>query len=193
MLRSLLLLLLCCLPTAWLAATEPALTWQSVTWNGEPAWASTSQGWRAVVSVTRARLMHFGPAERDLNLLLAPVTRANRNRLGGHRLWLGPQTSWPKFWPPPEAWEYKEPATVASELRSTFWLGRPPSITQASGVAASRPALIMARAIDPRFSTPMSTTRVVPERARAAQSRELRGSSGGTCPETTVNPCEMPR
>ena len=114
MLRSLLLLLLCCLPAVILRAGESAVTWQPVTWNGEPAWASTSQGWRAVVSVTRARLMHFGPADRDLNLLLAPVTRANRNRLGGHRLWLGPQTSWPKFWPPPGAWEYQEPTTVAS-------------------------------------------------------------------------------
>jgi hypothetical protein len=59
--------------------------------------------------------MHFGPDGEDLNLLLAPPTRANRNRLGGHRLWLGPQTTWTKFWPPPDAWEYREPAAIVQE------------------------------------------------------------------------------
>lgn len=91
-----------------------AADWQQVTWNGEPAYASASEGWRAVVSVTRARLMHFGPEGRDLNLLLAPATRENRNRLGGHRLWLGPQAEWAGGWPPPEAWEYREPASIAN-------------------------------------------------------------------------------
>jgi hypothetical protein len=67
--------------------------------------------------------MHFGPAHREINLLLAPTSRANRNRLGGHRLWLGPQTSWAQFWPPPEAWEYREPVKVthaAGGLRLTM-------------------------------------------------------------------------
>lgn len=87
--------------------------WVRTTWHDEPAWESQAQGWRAVVSMTRARLMHFGPADTGANLLLAPPTRANRNRLGGHRLWLGPQTEWPRFWPPPAAWEYQEAESVA--------------------------------------------------------------------------------
>lgn len=102
-----LLLLGACLPSR--------ADWQSATWNGEPAWESRAGGWRAVVSATRARLMHFGPADRDVNLLLAPPARNNPNRLGGHRLWLGPQTEWPAFWPPPAAWEYREAERAAIE------------------------------------------------------------------------------
>jgi hypothetical protein len=90
-------------------ARAGAADWQAVTWHGEPALASASQGWRAVVSLTRARLMHFGPEGSDVNLLLAPADRANPNLLGGHRLWLGPQASWPHGWPPPAAWEYSPP------------------------------------------------------------------------------------
>jgi hypothetical protein len=92
-----------------------AAEWQPVTWNGEPAYASSSQGWRAVVSLARARLMHFGPDGTDTNLLLAPTSRANPNRLGGHRLWLGPQAEWPHGWPPPAAWEYREAEKVSVE------------------------------------------------------------------------------
>ena len=59
-----------------------------------------------------------------MNLLLAPATRENRNRLGGHRLWLGPQAQWRGGWPPPAAWEYSEPEAVsigaAGELRLTM-------------------------------------------------------------------------
>lgn len=105
--------LLLALP-CFLACALPATVWQPVTWNGEPGYASSSQGWRAVVSLTRARLMHFGPDGSDVNLLLAPPTRANRNRLGGHRLWLGPQAQWRGGWPPPAAWEYREAETVAA-------------------------------------------------------------------------------
>lgn len=94
--------------------SAPAADWQSVTWQGEPAYASSAGGWRAVVSVARGRLMHFGPADRDYNLLLAPASRADRNVLGGHRLWLGPQSDWASIWPPPAAWEYSEPASVES-------------------------------------------------------------------------------
>jgi hypothetical protein len=97
------------------ASHGPAADWQPVTWNGEPAYASAAQGWRAVVSLTRSRLMHFGPETGAMNLLLAPATRENRNRLGGHRLWLGPQSQWAGGWPPPDAWEYREPATVSIE------------------------------------------------------------------------------
>lgn len=89
-----------------------AADWQRVTWNGEAAYASSAAGWRAVVSVARGRLMHFGPVGSDYNLLLAPVSRADRNLLGGHRLWLGPQSMWASIWPPPVAWEYSEPESV---------------------------------------------------------------------------------
>ncbi|MFZ5494585.1 MAG: hypothetical protein ACOZE5_04530 [Verrucomicrobiota bacterium] len=92
-----------------------AAEWTATTWHGEPAWESRAQGWRAVVSVARARLMHFGPDDGDVNLLLAPPTRANPNRLGGHRVWLGPQAEWRAGWPPPAAWEYREPETISRE------------------------------------------------------------------------------
>lgn len=107
--------LLCLLAVAALGAAARAADWTATTWHGEPAWASSAQGWRAVVSAARARLMHFGPDGADINLLLAPPTRANRNRLGGHRLWLGPQTEWPGFWPPPAAWEYQEAESATVE------------------------------------------------------------------------------
>jgi hypothetical protein len=92
-----------------------AAGWTTTTWNGEPAWESRAEGWRAVVSASRARLMHFGPADHEINLLLAPPTRENRNRLGGHRLWLGPQTAWKGFWPPPASWEHREAESVSAE------------------------------------------------------------------------------
>lgn len=113
MLRPLLFLLLWVLPAALACPAAAEGTWLPSVWNGERALRSTSQGLLAVVSLERGRLMHFGPADRDINLLLAPATRENRNRLGGHRLWLGPQSAWTKGWPPPEAWEYREAATVA--------------------------------------------------------------------------------
>jgi len=95
------------------ASLISAADWAQTIWNGEPAYASSAEGWRAIVSVARARLMHFGPDDTDVNLLLAPASRENRNRLGGHRLWLGPQTEWKSFWPPPGAWEYREPTNVS--------------------------------------------------------------------------------
>ncbi len=99
---------------ALMAVAVNAAEWTNTTWHGEPAWESRADGWRAVVSASRARLMHFGPDGDDVNLLLAPPTRENRNRLGGHRLWLGPQTNWKGFWPPPAAWEYREAESVTT-------------------------------------------------------------------------------
>jgi hypothetical protein len=90
-------------------ADTPASAWLPATWNGERALASTAHGWKAVVSLERGRLIHFGPADRDLNLLRAPPTRENPAQLGGHRLWLGPQKNWSAGWPPPPAWESNPP------------------------------------------------------------------------------------
>jgi hypothetical protein len=139
------------------AGPAPAADWKPTEWNGEPAWASQSEGWRAVVSTARARLMHFGPENSEINLLLAPASRENRNRLGGHRLWLGPQTGWKDFWPPPDAWEYREPQGLSNgqgELRLVMaktpddwpWLVRtyhwdgPRLVCGAEFVGGARPA-----------------------------------------------------
>lgn len=96
-------------------ATDASAAWKPITWQGESALVSTSEGWKAIVSLERGRLMHFGPADRDVNLLLAPLTQANRNMWGGHRLWLGPQSTWPKGWPPPKEWEYSGPESWTAE------------------------------------------------------------------------------
>lgn len=104
--------LLCAAAAGRSAGAEGA--WLPTNWNGERALRSVSQGRVAVVSLERGRLMHFGPVDRDVNLVLAP-SRENRNRLGGHRLWLGPQSAWAKIWPPPDAWEYREADTVTDD------------------------------------------------------------------------------
>jgi hypothetical protein len=96
-------------------AAKSAVTWQPTTWQGERALVSISHGWRAVVSLERGRLIHFGPADRELNLLFAPLTRDDRNAWGGHRLWLGPQSTWTQIWPPPEAWENSGPESFTVE------------------------------------------------------------------------------
>lgn len=106
MIRSrLLLLFFLAASRSVLAAAAPDGQWNTTTWNGEKAFASTSLGWKAVVSLERGRLMLFGPADRDINLLFIPPTRGNGSTLGGHRLWLGPQATWAKVWPPPAQWE----------------------------------------------------------------------------------------
>ena len=114
MIRSALLLLLFLAAGPVAPAAPPDGQWNPTKWNGEKAFVSTSLGWMAVVSLERGRLMYFGAADRDLNLLLAPGSRANPNLLGGHRLWLGPQATWPQGWPPPAAWEYSEPESFTS-------------------------------------------------------------------------------
>ena len=79
-------------------------------WHGENALVSASNGWRAIVSLDRGRLVHFGPDAADgPNLLFAPDTRDDPAGWGGHRVWLGPQARWPSIWPPPDAWEKSGP------------------------------------------------------------------------------------
>lgn len=94
--------------------------WEDTIWNGEAACTSVSEGMRAIVSLERARLVYYGPADHDENLLLAPPTRANPNLLGGHRLWLGPQSTWASIWPPPAEWEYRPPVLASEESGCLF-------------------------------------------------------------------------
>jgi hypothetical protein len=105
----------------------PPSAWEPTTWCGEPAYAATCRGWRAVVSVERGRLVAFGPAgDAGRNLLFAPPTRSDPAGWGGHRAWLGPQDTWPGGWPPAKAWEYSAAAKAGvSGVRLTLDL--PPS------------------------------------------------------------------
>jgi len=86
-------------------AAENALEWQATTWNSERAVVAVSFGWKAIVSLERARLVHFGRADSENNLLFAPASKHDPAGWGGHRLWLGPQSTWTGGWPPPAAWE----------------------------------------------------------------------------------------
>lgn len=87
-------------------AAENATEWVSTTWNGERAFVAASSGWKAIVSLERGRLVHFGRAADETNLLFAPATKQDAAGWGGNRLWLGPQSSWSGGWPPPSAWEH---------------------------------------------------------------------------------------
>ena len=101
-----------------------ASSWVNVTWNGEAACKSTSGPWQAVVSIDRARLVYFGAADGQHNLLFASRTRDDPAGWGGHRLWLGPQAEWKGGWPPAKAWEVSAPTTVhQSDSRLELLLG----------------------------------------------------------------------
>lgn len=103
----------CCFLMA--SVLTPAAEWRPITWLNEKALVSVTRGWKAVVSLERGRLMYFGPADTEFNLLLAPPTRDNPNIWGGHRVWMGPQASWSKGWPPPREWESSGPASQTSK------------------------------------------------------------------------------
>jgi hypothetical protein len=96
-----------------LAAADSS--WQPTLWSGEKALVSEHEGWRAIVSLERGRLTHFGPAASGANLLFATATRNDPAGWGGHRLWLGPQSTWAKIWPPPDAWEHSGPESFTVE------------------------------------------------------------------------------
>jgi hypothetical protein len=89
--------------------------WTSTLWNGEKALVSVHDGWKAIVSLERGRLTHFGPADSGANLLFATATRDDPAGWGGHRLWLGPQSTWAKIWPPPDTWEHSGPESFTVE------------------------------------------------------------------------------
>lgn len=79
--------------------------WKETTWNGERAFEAATPQWLAIVSVDRARLIYLGKRDGEHNLLFTPATRNGPAGSGGHRLWLGPQSTWSRGWPPPDAWE----------------------------------------------------------------------------------------
>lgn len=77
--------------------------WIPTEWEGEAAFALSTDQWVAVVSTERARLIHFGKSKKsESNWLWAPE-RGGQFGWGGHVVWLGPQSEW--GWPPPKAWE----------------------------------------------------------------------------------------
>lgn len=95
------------------ARAETRTGWVSTTWQSEPAYAAVSGGWRAVVSISRGRLISFGRDDGP-NLLFAPATCGDPVGWGGHRVWLGPQSEWESGgWPPPGGWE----TSAAAEAR----------------------------------------------------------------------------
>lgn len=80
---------------------QAANKWRRV--PGEPAcFKGGIGGWELRLDATRARLVSAVPPGGSAadNVLLAD----------GHRVWLGPQSEWPGFWPPPRDWE-GSPAT----------------------------------------------------------------------------------
>jgi hypothetical protein len=85
------------------ADAQPTANWTALTWRGEQAFVLTTAQWRAIVSIERGRLVHFGPAAEETNLLFASATRDDPFSWGGHRVWFGPQSLW--GWPPPVQWE----------------------------------------------------------------------------------------
>ena len=160
MIRPALLLVCFCFLPAVSRATAAAEPWRPLTWHGERALVSDSHGRRAIVSLERGRLLHFGLTDREANTLLAPSTRAQRNYWGGHRLWLGPQSTWGKFWPPPDAWEYLGAESFTAEagvlrlvmpdagegwprLRRTYQWDGPHLVCGAELLGGTRPAQII--------------------------------------------------
>ncbi|HEY4245546.1 MAG TPA: hypothetical protein VGM64_01755 [Lacunisphaera sp.] len=102
----------------FVGASDLQTTWQPTQWQGERAMISTSSGWKAIVSLERGRLVHFGPAGNDTNLIFAPKTRDDPAGWGGDRVWLGPQAQWAQIWPPPAAWEHSgaDPVSVTAGM-----------------------------------------------------------------------------
>lgn len=90
-----------------------ASDWQPSEWQGESAFSLEGEGWVAVVSVERARLMHFGRDFAETSNWLWAPERGGAFRWGGHVFWLGPQSEW--GWPPPPAWDEQGPRDVSLE------------------------------------------------------------------------------
>lgn len=99
-----------------LACVAPLMAsgWTRAEWRGEQAWAAVSaQGWTAIVSEERARLISLTPPGGGENLLFAELK--DEFSWGGHRFWLGPQSAWAAVWPPPSDWETSAAARIKVE------------------------------------------------------------------------------
>jgi hypothetical protein len=94
--------------------------WQPTRWHGEEAYVCETRWWRAVVSIDRGRLVHFGPPGDPVGYLHAPASRDDPEGWGGHRVWLGPQSAWPAVWPPEPAWEASAAESFRVEGRQLF-------------------------------------------------------------------------
>jgi hypothetical protein len=86
-----------------LSAASAAAGWRPLDTDARVHQATLS-GWTLTVDASRARLTSLVPpgGAPDDNILLG----------GGHRVWLGPQSEWPVFWPPPKDWEDGAAASV---------------------------------------------------------------------------------
>lgn len=110
--KAITLFLLLCVPAATPVVAGSPSEWSRISFQGEPAWVSISEGWAAVVSEERGRLIYFGEEKTGENLLYAPVPKDSTESWGGHRCWLGPQDRWEPVWPPIADWE----ASPSSEV-----------------------------------------------------------------------------
>ncbi|WP_404423948.1 hypothetical protein [Nibricoccus sp. IMCC34717] len=102
------------------------MPWLESRWNGESAYTATHDRWKAIVSLERGRLVHFGPLDSGANLLAAQPDRNHEEGLGGHRVWCGPQQEWAAIWPPAQSWENAGAARWATN-GPTLELTMPPS------------------------------------------------------------------
>lgn len=87
-------------------------------------WTAESGNWRAEVDPLRGRLSYLGPKDGP-NLLNRPVISPKSPDFGGHRVWLGPQSDWKPFWPPPPNWETQPAALVRLRSRDRLELVSP--------------------------------------------------------------------
>ncbi|MBC8010294.1 MAG: hypothetical protein H7067_09365, partial [Burkholderiales bacterium] len=98
--------------TLFLALPVHATTWRALDTGAAAArYEVTLSGWTLVIDSARARLVSAippGGVETD-NILLGD----------GHRVWLGPQSEWAVFWPPPRDWESSPAASVTLSADAT--------------------------------------------------------------------------
>lgn len=108
----------------------PDASWHLIQGPEGPVWRADSGPWRAEVEPARARLSYLGPREGP-NLLNRPPGPPSPAEMGGHRVWLGPQTEWPAMWPPPSHWEFEPAARVLSQPQGLLEIATPPGNPQA--------------------------------------------------------------
>jgi len=94
-----------CIVLGWIGAgcTTPG-AWRKVPTPDGLVWRADRGLWRAEVEPSRGRLTFLGPVGGK-NFLNRPPSSPSGLEFGGHRAWIGPQTEWKAFWPPPANWE----------------------------------------------------------------------------------------